>query len=90
MLSGQQETSWSNPQNDINYIRDNTGEFPAILGGDLLYPNGTTDRAIAYWNAGGIPMLRYHMGAPPLGDSYDNSMASSNIAAFGSGRTASR
>lgn len=81
VLSGQQETSWANPQNDIDYIRDNTGEFPAILGGDLLYPNGTTDRAIAYWNAGGIPMLRYHMGAPPLGDSYDNSMGSSNIAA---------
>ena len=81
VLSGQQETSWSNPQGDIDYIRDNTGEFPAILGGDLLYPNGTTDRAIAYWNAGGIPMLRYHMGAPPLDDSYDNSMGSSNIAA---------
>lgn len=81
VLSGQQETSWRNPQDDIDYIFDNTGEYPAILGGDLLYPNGTTDRAIAYWREGGIPMLRYHMGAPPLNDSYDNSMGRADIAA---------
>ncbi len=81
VLSGQQETSWRNPQGDITYIFDNTDEYPAILGGDLMYPNGTTDRAIAYWNAGGIPMLRYHMGAPPLNDSYDNSMGNANIGA---------
>ena len=80
VLSGQQETSWSNPANDPNFINQNTGKYPAILGGDYLYPSGTTSRAQAYWNAGGITMIRYHMGAPPLSDTYENSMGSANIA----------
>lgn len=80
VLSGQQETSWSNPENDITWYVNNVGKYPAILGGDYLYPNGTSTRAIAYWNAGGIPMIRYHMGAPPNSDTYQNSMGSTNIA----------
>src|SRR5436190_1534747 len=37
-------------------------------------PGGnTSQRAIAYWNAGGLTMMRYHMGAPPNADTYDNS-----------------
>jgi Glycosyl hydrolase family 26 len=79
VLSGQQETSWSNPANDISWYGTNGMKTPAILGGDFLYPNGTATRAIAYWNAGGISMIRYHMGAPPLADSYNNSKASSNL-----------
>jgi len=79
VLSGQQETSWDNPAADIAFYQSTVGAYPAILGGDFLYPDGTTDRAIAYWNAGGIPMIRYHMGAPPLEDSYENSMGSSNL-----------
>jgi hypothetical protein len=79
VLSGQQETSWSNPQADIDYYMSTVGKHPAILGGDFLYQEGakpggnTTKRAIAYWQAGGITMMRYHMGAPPLADTYDNS-----------------
>jgi hypothetical protein len=79
VLSGQQETSWSNPQADISYYMSTVGKHPAILGGDFLYQDGakpggnTTKRALAYWQAGGITMLRYHMGAPPLADTYDNS-----------------
>ena len=79
VLSGQQETSWNNPANDITYYVTNVGKYPAILGGDYLYPNGTSTRAIAYWNAGGIPMIRYHMGNPPNGDSYQNAMGSANL-----------
>lgn len=79
VLSGQQETSWSNPAGDISWYTSNGMKPPAILGGDYLYPNGTTDRAIAYWKAGGITMIRYHMGAPPLADTYENSKSSSNI-----------
>ena len=83
VLSGQQETSWSNPANDISFYTGNAsiGKAPAILGGDFLYVgagNGqgtTTSRAQAYWAAGGIPMIRYHMGAPPKSDSYANSMS---------------
>jgi hypothetical protein len=79
VLSGQQETSWSNPQGDIDYYVQTVNKHPAILGGDFLYQDGakpgstTSVRAAAYWNAGGLTMLRYHMGAPPLADTYDNS-----------------
>ncbi len=79
VLSGQQETSWSNPQGDIDWYTSNGMKPPAILGGDYLYPNGTTDRAIAYWKAGGIPMIRYHMGAPPKADTYEDSKGSANL-----------
>jgi hypothetical protein len=79
VISGQQETSWSNPANDITYYTTNIGKAPAILGGDYLYPNGTTTRAIAYWNAGGLTMIRYHMGNPPNPDSYQNAMGSANL-----------
>ena len=81
VLSGQQETSWASPVGDIDFYQTNTGKYPAILGGDFLYlgtnPSSqgtTTSRAQAYWEAGGIPMIRYHMGAPPNADSYENSM----------------
>ncbi|HKO50038.1 MAG TPA: glycosyl hydrolase [Polyangiaceae bacterium] len=79
VLSGQQETSWSNPQGDIDYYVQTVNKHPAILGGDYLYTDGaklgnnTSVRAQAYWAAGGLTMLRYHMGAPPLADTYDNS-----------------
>jgi hypothetical protein len=79
VLSGQQETSWSNPKADIDYYETLLGKHPAILGGDYLYADGpkpggnTTQRGIAYWKAGGITMMRYHMGAPPGPDTYDNS-----------------
>ncbi|HEX6274349.1 MAG TPA: glycosyl hydrolase, partial [Polyangiaceae bacterium] len=63
-----------------NWINQNTGKYPAILGGDYLYPSGTTSRAQAYWDAGGITMIRYHMGAPPNSDTYENSMGTANIA----------
>ena len=79
VLSGQQETSWSNPQGDVDYYVQTVNKHPAILGGDYLYTDGakpgnnTSVRARAYWNAGGITMMRYHMGAPPMADTYDNS-----------------
>jgi hypothetical protein len=84
VLSGQQETSWSNPAADISWYTSNGMKYPAILGGDFLYSDGggptsettTTARAIAYWNAGGITMIRYHMGMPPNADSYANAMLS--------------
>ncbi len=75
VLSGQQETSWSNPAGDISWYASNGLKYPAILGGDLMYRDGascssvtaTTTRAIAYWNAGGLSMIRYHMGMPASG-----------------------
>ena len=43
-------------------------------------PSTTASRALAWWNAGGIPLICYHMGAPPNSDSYANSQLSANIA----------
>jgi hypothetical protein len=73
VLSGQQETSWSSPASDITWYTSNGMQPPAVLGGDYLYDTSTTTRAIAYWDAGGISMIRYHMGMPPNADSYANS-----------------
>ena len=90
VLSGQQETSWSNPAGDISWYTSNGMKYPAILGGDFLYSDGggatsettTTSRAIAYWKAGGITMIRYHMGMPPNADSYENSMLTPSGSSF--------
>jgi hypothetical protein len=84
VLSGQQETSWSNPAGDISFYPANGMKTPAVLGGDFLYADGggataqttTTARAIAYWNAGGISLIRYSAGMPPYADSYANSKMS--------------
>lgn len=74
VLSGQQETSWNpDPTDDVEYYNSLVGKYPAVLGGDYLYPSGTTSRAKDWWGKGGIVMMRYHMGAPPKDDTYDNS-----------------
>ncbi len=44
VLSGQQETSWSNPQGDIDYYVQTVNKHPAILGGDYLYTDGAKAR----------------------------------------------
>ena len=80
VISGQQETSWQDPEGDISWYATNGLKYPAILGGDFLYPSGGSDtteisgitRAIAYWNAGGISMFRYHQGVPVAGSTYKN------------------
>jgi hypothetical protein len=51
---------------------------PSTNGGGAESNNGapapttTTSRALAWWKAGGISEICYHMGAPGLSDSYDN------------------
>jgi len=70
VLSGQHGT--------VTNIYAMTGKYPAILGQDFLVDTATN--SVNYWNAGGIPLIRYHMGAPPLADTYDNSLGSTNLA----------
>lgn len=72
VLSGQQEANWNANPTDISWYATNIGKYPAVLGSDFLYHGSascsqvtpSTTRAIAYWNAGGIVMFRYHMGLP--------------------------
>ncbi|HEY3592495.1 MAG TPA: glycosyl hydrolase, partial [Polyangiaceae bacterium] len=66
VLSGQQEANWNANPTDIAWYSTNLGKFPAVLGSDFLYRGNascsavtpSTQRAIAYWNAGGIAMFR--------------------------------
>jgi beta-mannanase len=75
VLSGQQEANWNATPTDIAWYTSNGLKFPAILGSDFLYHGSSscsevtasTTRGIAYWNAGGITMFRYHMGMPGAG-----------------------
>ncbi|MFE9850213.1 glycosyl hydrolase [Streptomyces sp. NPDC005576] len=79
ILSGQQESTWVNgPDYEINYVHDKTGKYPAVRGMDFLY-SGEVERAKAWWNSGGIPMICYHMGAPTKPDTYEGSQMSVSI-----------
>ena len=76
ILAGQQESTWvnNNPDDEMDYIKQNTGgKLPAIRGLDYMAYNGVTERAIAWWQKGGIPSICWHWGAPTLGTGYEAS-----------------
>jgi len=74
VISGQQDCHWS-ASSDIQYIVDRSGgKYPAVIGGDFLYDNAVS-QATTSWNAGGLSMIRYHMGRPLDADSYESSLA---------------
>jgi hypothetical protein len=81
ILSGQQESTWiGGPEYEINYINQATGKYPAIRGLDMGDSPDFGARAAAWWNAGGIPMVGYHMGSPAqAADGYDSSRQPANI-----------
>jgi hypothetical protein len=62
ILSGQRETNGS--ESEFDHIRTNTGKYPAIRGLDMCDRPGSIDRALTWWNAGGIPLIGWHVGAP--------------------------
>ena len=65
ILSGQQESPWNqNGTMEMNYIFSLTGKYPAIRGLDYGDSQNWSTRAIPWWQAGGIDMVSYHMGAP--------------------------
>ncbi|HYP15988.1 MAG TPA: glycosyl hydrolase [Opitutus sp.] len=75
MLSGQQE--WENnppgEPEELKYIQQTTGKLPAILGLDYIRYEGVTDRAIEWWQRGGLPSICWHWGAPTRGIGYEAS-----------------
>lgn len=78
VISGQQDCHWS-ASSDIQYIADRAGgKYPAIVGGDFLYDNAVS-QATASWNAGGLSMIRYHMGRPLEADSYESSLGKISV-----------
>jgi glycosyl hydrolase family 26 len=64
----------------MNYINRNTGKYPAVRGLDYGDSQTVGSRAVSWWNAGGIPMVGYHMGAPNQDtDGYSGSQLTANI-----------
>jgi hypothetical protein len=65
ILSGQQESPWNqNGEMEMSYIYSLTGKYPAIRAMDYGDSQTWASRAIPWWQAGGIDMVSYHMGAP--------------------------
>lgn len=80
MLSGQMWVPWG--IHEIDYIQSKTGYKPAIAGFDYINePSNAleTQRAIDYWNGGGIVTFMWHAGAPGVGEGYENSKATIDI-----------
>jgi hypothetical protein len=79
ILAGQEECEYcSDPEGENNFIYQSSGKYPAIRGMDLLYRTTTMiNRAIAWWNSGGIVLMRWHMGAPNQADTYDGAKLAS-------------
>jgi hypothetical protein len=74
ILSGQMYSGWG--FDEFKYVNEVTGKYPAIKGLDFIEDrlNDTvTKEAIDWWKSGGIVTLMWHMGAPGIGEGYENS-----------------
>lgn len=64
-LTGQMESTWmGSPDYEMNFIQKHTGRLPAIRGLDFTQSKfqSVTNRAIEWWQKGGIPMICWHTG----------------------------
>lgn len=74
ILSGQMSAPWG--INELDYIKINTGKQPAVNGVDFINPKDNPKElqdAIDWWKSGGITTIMWHMGAPGIGQGYENS-----------------
>jgi hypothetical protein len=76
-LTGQMESTWmGTPNYEMIYVRENTGgKQPAIRGLDFIKADfqGVTDRAIEWWEKGGIVTICWHTGID-FQSAFDESM----------------
>ncbi len=73
-LTGQQESTWmSSPDYEMKYVDETTGRLPAIRGLDYINNDfeGVNERAIEWWEKGGLVSICWHWGSPPNGVGYD-------------------
>lgn len=80
ILSGQMSAPWG--INELEYLQTNTGKQPALRGIDFINPNDNAKEvqyAIDWWKSGGIPTIMWHMGAPGIGQGYENSKKAIDI-----------
>lgn len=72
IISGQQESTWRSggAAHEMNYIMEKTGKLPAIRGLDYMSMDfdGCNQRAIEWWNDGGIVTICWHCGADFTGE----------------------
>lgn len=66
IISGQQESTWvDGDQYEFEYIKEHTGKLPAIRGLDYMNDDfeGVNQRAIDWYNKGGIVSICWHCGS---------------------------
>ncbi len=76
-LTGQMESTWmGSPDYEMNYLLKHTGRLPAVRGLDFMHNDfqGVVDRAIEWWEKGGIPHICWHTGSD-FASGYDESKA---------------
>lgn len=76
-ITGQMESTWmGTPNYEMIYVRENTGKEPAIRGLDFMGSDfeGVVERAIEWWEEGGIVTICWHTGAD-FNSSFDQAMA---------------
>lgn len=81
MLSGQMVSNFG-IFDELKYIREVTGQQPAIRGMDFIDSSKNSDEikfAKKWWKNGGIPTMMWHWGAPGIGSGYENSKKAIDI-----------
>jgi beta-mannanase len=75
ILTGQEEDSGGTAYDvEFNYINQTTGKYPVVRAFDVNNAGNDT-RCLAQWNAGGLCMFGYHMGAPNEPDGYTGALS---------------
>ena len=70
-LSAQQESTWMGSADyEMDYIQDKTGRLPALRGLDYMHDDfeGVNQRALEWWQAGGLVTICWHTGADFSGE----------------------
>jgi len=65
-LSAQQESTWMGSVDyEMDYLLSATGKLPAMRGLDYMHDDfsGVNERAIKWWNEGGLVTICWHTGA---------------------------
>ncbi len=65
-LSAQQESTWmGSVEYEMDYIYSATGKYPAMRGLDYMNDDfaGVNERALDWWNRGGLVTICWHTGA---------------------------
>ena len=77
IISGQQESTWKgSDEYEMDYIFEHSGKYPAIRGLDFMNNDfyGCVDRAVEWWDKGGIVTICWHCGND-FNDSWDEAQA---------------